>query len=128
MKLRTLIVDDEPLARERIKRFLRDETDIEVIGECGNGTDAIAAIKTDAPDLVFLDIQMPENTGFDVVKSLNGRMPAIVFAGVHWVRATVPLMSTFPSSGRGAPCETKTKQEKQTQRAVRMGIVFMDVE
>ena len=45
MRLRTLIVDDEPLDRERIKRFLRDEAEIEVIGECGNGTDAIAAIK-----------------------------------------------------------------------------------
>lgn len=83
MKLRTLIVDDEPLARERIKRFLRDEGEIEIIGECGNGTDAIAAIKSDSPDLVFLDIQMPEQTGFDVVKSLNGKMPAIVFVTAY---------------------------------------------
>ena len=83
MKLKTLIVDDEPLARERIKRFLRDESDVEVIGECGNGTDAIAAIKSDSPDLVFLDIQMPEKTGFDVVKSLNDKMPAIVFVTAY---------------------------------------------
>jgi two-component system LytT family response regulator len=83
VRLRTLIVDDEPLARERIKRFLRDEAEIEVIGECGNGTDAIAAIKKDSPDLVFLDIQMPEKTGFDVVKSLNGKMPAIVFVTAY---------------------------------------------
>ncbi len=83
MKLRTLIVDDEPLARERIKRFLRDEGEIEIIGECGNGTDAIAVIKRDSPDLVFLDIQMPEQTGFDVVKQLNGKMPAIVFVTAY---------------------------------------------
>jgi two-component system LytT family response regulator len=83
VKLRTLIVDDEPLARERIKRFLGDEGEIEIIGECGNGTDAIAAIKRDSPDLVFLDIQMPEQTGFDVVRSLNGKMPAIVFVTAY---------------------------------------------
>jgi len=71
------------LARDRIKRFLRDETGVEIIGECGNGTDAIAAIKKESPDLVFLDIQMPEKTGFDVVKSLNGRMPAVVFVTAY---------------------------------------------
>ena len=84
MKLRTLIVDDEPLARERIKRFLRDEPEIEIIGECGNGTDAIAAIKNDKPELVFLDIQMPEKTGFDVIKTLgSSHMPAIVFVTAY---------------------------------------------
>ena len=84
MKLRTLIVDDEPLARERIKRFLRDEADIEIIGECGNGKDAIATINGQSPDLVFLDIQMPEKNGFDVIRSLNGgKMPAIVFVTAY---------------------------------------------
>ncbi|MGH9947972.1 MAG: LytR/AlgR family response regulator transcription factor, partial [Pyrinomonadaceae bacterium] len=74
------IVDDEPLARERVKRFLRDEGDIEVIGECGNGTDAIKKIRADRPDLVFLDIQMPEKNGFDVIKALNGSsLPTVVF-------------------------------------------------
>ena len=65
MKIRTLIVDDEPLARERVKRLLRDESDIRVIGECGNGAEAIKSIKTEKPDLVFLDIQMPEKNGFE---------------------------------------------------------------
>jgi two-component system, LytTR family, response regulator len=84
VKLRTLIVDDEPLARERIKRFLRDESDIEIIGECGNGKDAITAITGQSPDLVFLDIQMPEKNGFDVIKSLNGgKIPAIVFVTAY---------------------------------------------
>ena len=80
MKIRTLIVDDEPLARERVKRFLRDERDIEVIGECGNGSDAIKTIHEKEPDLVFLDIQMPEKNGFDVIKSISGKhLPTIVF-------------------------------------------------
>jgi two-component system LytT family response regulator len=80
VKIRTLIVDDEPLARERVKRFLKDERDIEVIGECGNGSDAIEAIHEKKPDLVFLDIQMPEKNGFDVIKSINGKhLPTIIF-------------------------------------------------
>jgi two-component system LytT family response regulator len=80
VKIRTLIVDDEPLARERVKRFLKDERDIELLGECGNGSDAIRAIKEMRPDLVFLDIQMPEKNGFDVIKSIDGEhLPTIVF-------------------------------------------------
>lgn len=84
MRIKTLIVDDEPLARERVKRFLRDENDVQIIGEIGNGSDAIAAIKEKKPDLVFLDIQMPEKNGFDVIKSLNGKhLPTIVFVTAY---------------------------------------------
>ena len=84
MPIRTLIVDDEPLARDRIKRFLRDEDDILVIGESGNGTAAIDAIKTHVPDLVFLDIQMPEKNGFEVIKSLGAqRLPTIIFVTAY---------------------------------------------
>lgn len=80
MSIRTLIVDDEPLARDRIKRFLRDEPDIEIVGEVGNGADAIKLIRSTTPDLVFLDIQMPVKTGFEAIKSLSEKeMPAIVF-------------------------------------------------
>jgi two-component system LytT family response regulator len=80
VKIRTLIVDDEPLARERVKRFLKDERDIEVLGECGNGSDAITVIQEKRPDLVFLDIQMPEKNGFDVIKAIDGKLlPTIVF-------------------------------------------------
>ena len=80
MKIRTLIVDDEPLARERVKRFLRDERDLEILAECGNGRDAIKAIREKQPDLVFLDIQMPEKNGFDVIKGLESKsLPNIVF-------------------------------------------------
>ena len=84
MKIRTLIVDDEPLARERVKRFLKDERDIEIIGECGNGSDAIKAINEKEPELVFLDIQMPEKNGFDVIKSISGsHLPTIVFVTAY---------------------------------------------
>lgn len=84
MKIKTLIVDDEPLARDRVKRFLRDEHDIRIVGECGNGTEAIEAITGQKPDLVFLDIQMPEKNGFEVVKALDPQsMPSIIFVTAY---------------------------------------------
>ena len=84
MKIRTLIVDDEPLARDRVKRLLRDETDITIIGECGNGTEAIKAIKSEKPDLVFLDIQMPEKNGFEVIKALDAKQaPTVIFVTAY---------------------------------------------
>lgn len=84
MKIRTLIVDDEPLARDRLRGFLKAEAVVEVIGECGSGTEAIAAIRTQAPDLVFLDMQMPGCDGLQVVAELPAeKRPAIVFATAH---------------------------------------------
>jgi len=84
MKIRTLIVDDEPLARERVRRFLRDEPDVAIIGECGNGAEAIKTIKSEKPDLVFLDIQMPEKNGFEVIKSLDPKtVPTVVFVTAY---------------------------------------------
>jgi two-component system, LytTR family, response regulator len=80
----TLIVDDEPLARERIKRFLRDEEGIRLIGECKNGVEAIDTIGREKPDLVFLDIQMPEKNGFDVIKSFDPKdLPTIIFVTAY---------------------------------------------
>ena len=84
MTIRTIIVDDEPLARDRIKRFLRDEDDVELVGECGNGVEAVEAITRERPDLVFLDIQMPEKNGFEVIKSLHlKKMPTIIFVTAY---------------------------------------------
>lgn len=84
MTIRTLIVDDEPLARERLQALLRDEGGVEVVGECGSGTDAIAAIRRDKPDLVFLDMQMPGCDGLQVLGELpEAGRPAIVFATAH---------------------------------------------
>jgi two-component system, LytTR family, response regulator len=82
--IRVLIVDDEPIARRGIRQQLRGEADLEVIGECGDGAAAIDAITGLAPDLVFLDIQMPEVGGFDVVEAIGvARMPAVVFVTAY---------------------------------------------
>jgi two-component system LytT family response regulator len=80
VRIRALIVDDEPLARERIRALLRKERDIELLGECGDGARAIAAIEKHRPDLVFLDEQMPEADGFEVVKAVGAdNMPTVIF-------------------------------------------------
>jgi two-component system, LytTR family, response regulator len=82
--IRALIVDDEPLARRGIRARLGRFTDFEVAGECTNGRDAITAIATLAPDLVFLDVQMPGTDGFAVVRSVGAeRMPLVVFVTAH---------------------------------------------
>ncbi|HEX2861847.1 MAG TPA: LytTR family DNA-binding domain-containing protein [Lacunisphaera sp.] len=84
MKIRTLIVDDEPLARDRLRGFLQAEPAVEVIGECGTGPEAVGAITSAAPDLVFLDMQMPGCDGLQVIAQLpEDRRPAIVFATAH---------------------------------------------
>jgi len=84
MKLRALIIDDEPIARRRIRRFLDSDPDVEVIGECVDGEGAVAAICSERPDLVFLDIQMPEMDGFEVAKRVGlERMPVTIFVTAH---------------------------------------------
>ena len=80
MSVRTLIVDDERMARKRLRTLLAADADVDVVGEAGNGRDAVAAIHDRAPDLVFLDIQMPELDGFSVVQSVGvENMPVTVF-------------------------------------------------
>jgi two-component system LytT family response regulator len=82
--MKVLIVDDEPLARERVRRHLRDEPGVEIVGEAGNGREAVAVIEEKTPDLVFLDVQMPEMNGFDVLKALEeNKIPAIVFTTAY---------------------------------------------
>src|SRR2546421_12091331 len=83
-KIRTLIVDDELLARRGIRAQLKEEADIEIVAECGNGRDAIKVIEEQKPDLVFLDIQMPELDGFAVVEAINReRLPAVIFVTAY---------------------------------------------
>jgi two-component system, LytTR family, response regulator len=78
--IRALIADDEPLPRERIRTLLAEHSDIEVIGECGDGQEALQTILSERPELVFLDIQMPELDGFEVIKALGpDDLPAIIF-------------------------------------------------
>jgi two-component system LytT family response regulator len=91
MKIRALIVDDEPPARTLIATLLRKEPDVEVVGQCENGRSAVEAIERLAPDLVFLDVQMPGLDGFGVLAALpTNRWPLFVFVTAydqHAVRA-----------------------------------------
>jgi two-component system, LytTR family, response regulator len=83
-KLRTLLVDDEPLARNLLRSILTNIDDIEIIGECTNGSEALDSIAKEAPDLIFLDIQMPNINGFDVVKTLQSdTMPMVIVATAY---------------------------------------------
>ena len=82
--MRVLIVDDEPLARQRLRHLLAEIPGTEVVGECGDGTDAARAIGELAPDVVLLDVQMREMGGFALVDAVGaGRMPPVVFVTAH---------------------------------------------
>jgi two-component system, LytTR family, response regulator len=83
-KIRTLVVDDEPMGRERVLSLLQQEEDVEVIGECSDGTQAISAIQQHSPDLVFLDVQMPGANGFGVIDAIGAdRMPNVIFVTAY---------------------------------------------
>jgi len=83
-KIRALIVDDEPLARSNVAVLLRRDPEIDIIGECGSGAAAISQIRISNPDLLFLDVQMPECDGFDVLEMLGKDLPpAIVFVTAY---------------------------------------------
>ena len=80
MTLRVAIVDDEPPARARLRRLSRGQADVEIVAECGDGAAAVHAIESLQPDLVFLDVQMPELDGFEVLGALEvARLPAVIF-------------------------------------------------
>ena len=82
--IRTLIVDDESLARERIRDMLASDCDIQIIADCGNGEEAIEAIQQYSPDLVFLDVEMPGIDGFGVLEALSSdRTPSIIFVTAY---------------------------------------------
>ena len=84
MKIRTMVVDDETMARERIVGLLQQEQDIEIIGQCADGAQAVHAIHAQQPDLVFLDVQMPACDGFGVIREVGPeRMPPVVFTTAY---------------------------------------------
>jgi two-component system LytT family response regulator len=90
-KIRALLVDDEPIARLGIRQQLESEDDVEIIGECSNGAEAVATINAKQPDLVFLDVQMPLLNGLGVVEAIRvEHLPAVVFVTAydeHAIRA-----------------------------------------
>ncbi len=82
--MRVLIVDDEALARQRVRRLLQNEADVDIVGEAGTGRDAVSLIKELRPDLVCLDVQMPELDGFGVLRELvGGTLPMILFVTAY---------------------------------------------
>lgn len=83
-KIRVLVADDEPLARRGVRQLLATYEEMEVVGECRNGRETVRAIETLSPDLLFLDVQMPEMNGFEVIRAVRApRMPIIIFVTAH---------------------------------------------
>jgi two-component system LytT family response regulator len=82
--MRVVVADDEPLARRRVLRLLREHDDqVDVVAVCESGAQAVEAIRETRPDLVFLDVQMPEMDGFEVLERLGGELPAVIFVTAH---------------------------------------------
>jgi two-component system LytT family response regulator len=82
--MRVVVADDEPLARRRVLRLLRErDDDVDVVAVCETGAQAVDAIRETRPDLVFLDVQMPELDGFEVLERLGGELPSVVFVTAH---------------------------------------------
>ena len=83
-QIRVLIVDDESLARDMIREMLEEDRDVEIVGECLNGKEAVRAIEAYAPDLLFLDVQMPEASGFQVLETFKGGpLPHVIFVTAY---------------------------------------------
>jgi two-component system, LytTR family, response regulator len=84
MKIRALIVDDEPLARQRVRLLLAEEPDVETIAECADGLEAVDQIQATRPDLLFLDVQMPEMDGFEVLRRVpQALLPVVIFTTAY---------------------------------------------
>jgi two-component system, LytTR family, response regulator len=84
MKIRAVIAEDQPVARDRLLSLLADETDVDVVATVASGTEAVAAVRRLAPDLVFLDMQMPELDGLAVIEAVGAdRMPPTIFVTAY---------------------------------------------
>jgi two-component system, LytTR family, response regulator len=122
VKIRTLIVDDEPLARQRVRKLLEADSDIAILGECSDGKQAVAELQRLRPDLVFLDVQMPVLDGFGVLQSLVGTdLPVVIFVTAHdryalkafEVHALDYLLKPFDKARFGAALERAKAQVRQ---------------
>ena len=130
--IRTLVVDDEPLARGVIREMLEDDPEVEIIGECINGREAIAAIEELSPDLLFLDVQMPELGGFAVLEALKTeRLPFVIFVTAYdqyavrafEVHALDYLLKPFDRERFEAAwqrAKNQIKKERETEREQRI--------
>jgi two-component system LytT family response regulator len=124
MTIRAAIVDDEPLARRRIRNLLMEAPDVEVMAECANGKDAIESLEESRPDLLFLDIQMPEIDGFDVLQAIGvGQVPAVIFVTAYdqfalrafEAHALDYLLKPFDDERFGAALERARERIRQQQ-------------
>jgi two-component system, LytTR family, response regulator len=132
MRIRTLIVDDEPLAREWVRNGLQEEPDVEIIGECGDGFEAVQAISEKKPQLVLLDVQMPGLDGFGVLASLEGpELPAVIFVTAFdryalkafEAHAVDYLMKPFSSERLHAAVErARTEIDRSSSRELRAAL------
>ena len=126
MKLRAIIADDEPLARERVRALLADEADMEVIAECANGPQTLKATQERRPDLLFLDIQMPRLNGFEVLEALEPeQIPVVIFTTAHdehalrafEVNALDYLLKPFTEARFKMALERARQQVRQASRS-----------
>ena len=79
-KIKTVIIDDEPIARRNLRALLERDADVEIVGEAGSGREAISLVRAKSPDLIFLDVQMPEMNGFEALELIGAdTVPAIIF-------------------------------------------------
>src|ERR1044072_6214943 len=122
-KIQALIVDDEPLARKKIRLLLERELDIEIIGECASGAKAVAAIQKEAPDLLFLDVQMPGLDGFGVLQTIAPEQwPVTIFVTAYdqyalrafEVNALDYLLNPFDHTQFQTPLERARMQLQRT--------------
>jgi len=128
VKTRTIIVDDEPLARERLRQLLAEQPEIELVGECADGREAVDTIQMQSPDLIFLDIQMPELNGFEVLEAISTEpMPVIVFVTAHdkfalrafEVHAVDYLLKPFDRERFGSALQRALQQVKHREDPAR---------
>ncbi len=100
-KIRVVVADDELLARKFIRRMLKQDPEVEIIAECSNGAEAVATIRKEKPDLVFLDVQMPEMDGFAVLDAVRlDHLPEIVFTTAYesYAKVSGPNRNTWIAS------------------------------
>ncbi|HEY0018598.1 MAG TPA: LytTR family DNA-binding domain-containing protein [Longimicrobium sp.] len=119
MKMSTVVVDDEPLARRRLARLLEADGAVEVVAVCATGRDAVRAVRQHKPDLLFLDVQMPEMDGFGVLRELgDGPLPQVVFVTAYdqyaiqafEVHALDYLLKPYTPARLGAAVQRALKQ------------------
>lgn len=132
--LRVAVADDEPVARSTLRNLLSGDAEIELVAECENGAEAVAAVRDLTPDLLFLDVQMPGMTGFDVIRELGEDAPVIVFVTAYdryalkafEVHAIDYLLKPFDDE-RFAQALERAKAEVRKQEVVGMGRKLADL-